>query len=110
MAWCEEVTGHHGACLFQDIVDLIPNGTIEPDWTYSEKLKATLGATTAERGACVAHDSHCLVNKLAVFDVRVTVPRYVKSWETQKAGRGYKQCVLSPWALCDPEPHADSTD
>ena len=69
MTWCEEVTGHHGACLFEDIVDLIPNGTLGSDWTYSEKLQATLQVPTAERGFCVAHDCQCAVNKIAVFDV-----------------------------------------
>jgi len=69
MNWCEDVTGHKGACLFEDILDLLPNGTLDPDWTYSEKLQATTGVTTARFGSCVTHDSHCFVNKTAVFDV-----------------------------------------
>ena len=69
MKWCQEVTGDHGSCLFDDILDLLPYQTIDPTWTYSAKLEAVSKCTLVDRGCCVAHDAACYVGKEAAFDV-----------------------------------------
>ena len=71
--WCESVAGHNPRlpCLFEDALDLIPFGTYDQCWPYSQKLAAIRASPQIARQAhCIKHRQACPVCKpIALFDV-----------------------------------------
>ena len=69
--WCQAVASHNvsGPCLFSDILDLLPHGTLSPEWPYSKKLDAVNACGIANQAHCIRHGKVCSVNKMTVFDV-----------------------------------------
>ena len=56
-------------CLFGDIEQLLPYGTLMADQRYSQKLKAATGVPVAPRSPCYIHSGPCEVNKRPIFSV-----------------------------------------
>lgn len=66
LRWCGQVTGQcpRESCLFGDITELIPNGTIQTGWPYSQKLSAVNGCDLSVVQQCEAHgQATCKVYK-----------------------------------------------
>ncbi len=70
--WCETVSpgSANAACLFGDILDMFPVGTLCGKSSYTEKLNATLECRLNTRATCFTHNSSCSVDApLPTFDI-----------------------------------------
>ena len=74
--WCEEVCGHDSgrACLFSNILDMIPAECQSEGLSYTQKLHAINMCTLAERQHCLQHSVRpggmaCCPHKPVHFDV-----------------------------------------
>ena len=72
MKWCSIVTDWdpEGHCMFGNILDLLPYGTLFGQTSYSEKFSAVAQCVElAPTAACSVHQTACPASKRVIFDV-----------------------------------------
>ena len=71
MSWCEAVAEHDPdqCCLFGDILELLPHGTVNGEERYSAKLKAVQDSQLRTVQECDQHGEACRIANQAQFCV-----------------------------------------
>lgn len=70
LQWSSIVTGEdHDCCIFGDITQLLPYGTLNQQRGYSARLEASKQVQCAGLGHCWMHNCACPTGKLPLFSV-----------------------------------------
>ena len=70
LRWCERVAGHAAeACIFGNILDLLPGDWSHMEHAYSRKLELSAWAHLASTAGCETHGRNCSTMLSPDFDV-----------------------------------------